>query len=672
MNLNQLFVDFSPEEIQQIDALPRAEKMEQLALLKNLPTKEALIETASLTELPLLENFSLIENPSDQLPVRLIHEYRCIPIQIELPEASNDSDSDTETLSSEFETDIENPEASTAPDLVNADDWLTESDGEDGDSYSDFQTESVTGIALSAHDEKSDPIESFPFEDDLTPDLDAMEALGDEEVPAEPMLESISESETVEYIPLVTLWPPDEQMSRWVFASSGKMPKWYLADPEKINETITEHFGVGADSLDESTLVDEELEEAAVEDEDAAIIRFVNEVILKAVSDRATDIHFEPNRDSLQIRYRIDGELIPIRVPDNLIRFQGAIISRLKIMAKLNISEKRRPQDGRITFSAADSELDIRISTFPTLYGESVSLRLLNQKSKPLTMKELGLASQEETQLERTLKSPHGIILVTGPTGSGKSTSLTAFIRMINKPERRIITVEDPVEYEVPGVNQTQVHPEIGLTFAQSLRAVLRQDPDVIMVGEIRDRETADIAIRASLTGHLVLSTLHTNDAPGALTRLIDMDIEPFLIASSVELIIAQRLVRKLCPKCARPAHHDKAYLESCFKLMQVVPETDQLDKKILAAHGCEHCRQIGYKGRIGIFESLAMSDEIHEHIVQRASARTIRQTAVSQGMRSLTQSGWQHVLNGTTTLEEVMRYAEIESDDSDSAQEQK
>ena len=392
----------------------------------------------------------------------------------------------------------------------------------------------------------------------------------------------------------------------------------------------------------------------------------MNEVILKAVSDRATDIHFEPNRDSLQIRYRIDGELIPIRVPDNLIRFQGAIISRLKIMAKLNISEKRRPQDGRITFSAAESELDIRISTFPTLYGESVSLRLLNQKSKPLTMKELGLADQEEVQLERTLKSPHGIILVTGPTGSGKSTSLTAFIRMINKPERRIITVEDPVEYEVPGVNQTQVHPEIGLTFAQSLRAVLRQDPDVIMVGEIRDRETADIAIRASLTGHLVLSTLHTNDAPGALTRLIDMDIEPFLIASSVELIIAQRLVRKLCPKCARPAHHDKAYLESCLNLMQVVPSTDNLDKKILTAHGCEHCRQIGYKGRIGIFESLAMSDEIHEHIVQRASARTIRQTAVAQGMRSLTQSGWEHVLNGTTTLEEVMRYADIESNESD------
>ena len=245
-----------------------------------------------------------------------------------------------------------------------------------------------------------------------------------------------------------------------------------------------------------------------MEDEDAAVIRFVNEVVQKAVSDRATDIHFEPHRDELQIRYRIDGELVSVRVPDNLIRFQGAIISRLKIMAKLNISEKRRPQDGRISFGAGDSELDIRISTFPTMYGESVSLRLLNQKSKPLSMRELGLANDEEKKLTHALSTPHGIILVTGPTGSGKSTSLTAFIRLINKPERRIITVEDPVEYEVPGVNQTQVHPEIGLTFAQSLRAVLRQDPDVIMVGEIRDRETADIAIRASLTGHLVMSTL--------------------------------------------------------------------------------------------------------------------------------------------------------------------
>jgi type II secretory ATPase GspE/PulE/Tfp pilus assembly ATPase PilB-like protein len=387
-------------------------------------------------------------------------------------------------------------------------------------------------------------------------------------------------------------------------------------------------------------------------------------VVHKAVIDRATDIHFEPLREELQIRYRIDGELVPVRVPDNLIQFQGAILSRLKIMAKLNISEKRRPQDGRISFGSGDNELDIRISTIPTMYGESVSLRLLSQKAKPLSMAELGLAPDEASKLTRALETPHGIILVTGPTGSGKSTSLTAYIRLINKPERRIITVEDPVEYEVPGVNQTQVQPDIGLTFASSLRSVLRQDPDVIMVGEIRDRETADIAIRASLTGHLVLSTLHTNDAPGALTRLIDMDIEPFLIASSVEMIVAQRLVRRLCPNCHQPADYDRQHLESCLTTMRIPLDEVRHGHLARKSVGCDRCRSLGYRGRIGIFEILRITDEIHEHIVKRDSARLIRQTAIQQGMQSLMQSGWGHVKTAQTTLEEVMRYAELESDE--------
>jgi type II secretory ATPase GspE/PulE/Tfp pilus assembly ATPase PilB-like protein len=355
---------------------------------------------------------------------------------------------------------------------------------------------------------------------------------------------------------------------------------------------------------------------------------------------------------------------VPIRVPDNQIRFQGAIISRLKIMAKLNISEKRRPQDGRISFGSGKSELDIRISTFPTMYGESVSLRLLNQKSAPLSMRELGLAEDEERKLEHALSTPHGIILVTGPTGSGKSTSLTAFIRLINRPERRIITVEDPVEYEVPGVNQTQVNPEIGLTFANSLRAVLRQDPDVIMVGEIRDRETADIAIRASLTGHLVLSTLHTNDAPGALTRLVDMDIEPFLIASSVEMIIAQRLVRRLCPNCSKSASYNERQITGFLATMRIDPAESAHSHLIKEAVGCERCRTLGFRGRVGLFEILRVTEEIHEHIVKRDSARLIRQTAVSQDMRTLMQSGWAHIKKGTTTIEEVMRFAELNSDE--------
>ena len=558
MNIDPIFSGLDEEQRSVISTLPRGDRLIELATLRNCSTREILFELADLAEIAVIKDIELIDNPTATLPLRMIHEYQCIPVR------------------------------------------------------------TVAGDT---------PIEKAP-------------------------------------IALATLWPPDDVMSRWVYAVSGRKVQWFMGDPEQITESITQNFGVGAGSLDESDLVTDVSEADEAEDEDAAVIRFVNEVVQKAVSDRATDIHFEPHRDELQIRYRIDGELVPVRVPDNLIRFQGAIISRLKIMAKLNISEKRRPQDGRISFGAGDSELDIRISTFPTMYGESVSLRLLNQKSKPLSMRELGLANDEEKKLTHALSSPHGIILVTGPTGSGKSTSLTAFIRLINKPERRIITVEDPVEYEVPGVNQTQVHPEIGLTFAQSLRAVLRQDPDVIMVGEIRDRETADIAIRASLTGHLVMSTLHTNDAPGALTRLVDMDIEPFLIASSVEMIIAQRLVRRLCPNCALPATYDERQITGSLNTMRIDPSEAQHGHLAKSAVGCERCRNLGFRGRIGVFEILRVTEEIHEHIVKRDSARLIRQTAVSQDMRTLMQSGWSHIKNGTTTFEEVMRFAELENEE--------
>ncbi|MGB0409665.1 MAG: GspE/PulE family protein [Opitutales bacterium] len=562
MALSDILKDLDDAQRREVEQLPRAERLGQIASLRQLPTRELLREVAEEAGLPVVETIELLDNPTATLPLRLIHEYQCVPVQ-------------------------------------------------NGQTSEEDAAETNTGP-----------------------------------------------------IPLVTLWPPDEKMDRWIYAVSGRDPEWHLGDPEQVVDTITEHFGVGAGSLDASDIVTDVAETVDDEDEDAAVIRFVNEVVSKAVGDRATDIHFEPHRDELQIRYRIDGELVSVRVPENLIRFQDAIISRLKIMAKLNISEKRRPQDGRIAFGSGSSELDIRISTFPTMYGESVSLRLLNQKSKPLSMRELGLAKEEERKLEHALATPHGIILVTGPTGSGKSTSLTAFIRLINRPERRIITVEDPVEYEVPGVNQTQVHPEIGLTFAQSLRAVLRQDPDVIMVGEIRDRETADIAIRASLTGHLVLSTLHTNDAPGALTRLVDMDIEPFLIASSVEMIIAQRLVRRLCPNCAKPAAYDERQLASFLATMRIDPAEARFGHLAREAVGCERCRSLGFRGRVGMFEILRVSDEIHEHIVKRDSARLIRRTAVSQDMRTLMQSGWEHIKAGTTTFEEVMRFAELESDE--------
>ncbi|MEM9025917.1 MAG: ATPase, T2SS/T4P/T4SS family, partial [Verrucomicrobiota bacterium] len=304
-----------------------------------------------------------------------------------------------------------------------------------------------------------------------------------------PLANGEAEDENNGPLKLITVWPPNAQMDKWIRATCGRAPKWYLGNPEVVSNTITQRFGIGSGSLDDSNLAedDSDLEDDG-EDQNAAIIRFVNEVIQRALTDRATDIHFEPLREALQIRYRIDGQLIPVRVPDNLVRFQSAIISRLKIMARLNISEKRRPQDGRINFVADRTELDIRISTFPTMYGESVSLRLLNVKSQPLSIRELGFLGEDEEKVTHSLDRPYGIILVTGPTGSGKSTSLTAFLRKINKPERRIITVEDPIEYEVPGINQTQIHSEIGLNFASALRHILRQDPDVIMVGEIRDR----------------------------------------------------------------------------------------------------------------------------------------------------------------------------------------
>ena len=462
-------------------------------------------------------------------------------------------------------------------------------------------------------------------------------------------------------ISIVTVWPPTNRMSRWVFAVSGKKPVWSLGSPENVVRAITENFGIGADSLDESDLDLEAEEDGAddLEDQNAAIIRFVNEVIQRAIVDRATDIHFEPHKETLQIRYRIDGQLVPIRVPDNLRSFQDAIISRIKIMSGINISEKRRPQGGRITFTQGQSDLDIRVSTLPTLYGESVSLRLLNEKSQPLSMPELGLLPRDEAMITSILEKPHGIVLVTGPTGSGKSTSLTAYIRKIHKPETRIMTVEDPIEYEVAGVNQTQVNAEIGFTFASVLREILRQDPDVIMVGEIRDSETADIAIRASLTGHLVLSTLHTNDAPGAITRLIDMEIEPFLIASSIEMVIAQRLVRRLCNACSSPAGMEEGQFLANLALLGVSADESVNSAKVLRSVGCQQCQNLGYRGRVGIFEIMPMSDGIHSLVIKNAAAPDIRRVAIEEGMRSLQLSGWEQIKRGLTTFDEVIRYSD-------------
>jgi len=461
-----------------------------------------------------------------------------------------------------------------------------------------------------------------------------------------------------ESLVLATSWLPNRDMDDWIFATSGKEVSWRLASPEKITKFITANLGVGAESLDESMdlMADASAAEEDEEDENAAIIRFVNQVVSQAIEDGATDIHFEPQEETLRIRYRIDGLLVSVPVPENLRRFQDAITSRLKIMAKLNISERRLPQDGRINYKMGGNTLDIRLSTISTMYGESVSLRLLNKKSEPLSLEQLGLPEEDQEKVDSVLALPHGIILVTGPTGSGKSTSLNAFIRQINSTDQRIITIEDPIEYEVPGVNQIQVRPEIGFDFADALRHVLRQDPNIIMIGEIRDKDTADIAIRASLTGHLVFSTIHTNDAPGAVTRLVDMGIEPFLIASSIEMVIAQRLVRRICDDCKRMVPIDPVSLRNSLAALDIDPEEINGVTHLPEAVGCENCRQLGYRGRLGLFEILRVDEHYHDLIVRRESARAIRKLGLEQGMRTLEQSGWMQVKRGLTSLEEVIR----------------
>jgi type II secretion system protein E len=443
----------------------------------------------------------------------------------------------------------------------------------------------------------------------------------------------------------------------------AQMPvKFGLAPKPEIEKALKKYYGVGAETLDEmgeGEPMDLELandKEITEGDQEASVIKFVNQIIWEAFKDRATDIHFEPQEDELRIRNRIDGILHQIPLPPQLKRFQAAIISRIKVMSGMNISEKRLPQDGRINVRIKGEEIDIRVSTVPTVYGESVSLRLLTRGKIFLSLDKLGFSKLEEDAIRDIIIKPHGIFLVTGPTGSGKSTSLYAFLSAINSVSKRIITIEEPVEYELKGVNQIAVRSDIGLTFAMGLRHILRQDPNVVMVGEIRDSETADIAIRASLTGHLVFSTLHTNDAPSAFTRLTDMGIEPFLIASSVEAVQAQRLVRTICSHCKTEQKVDHDYLRRVG-----FPEADIETAKIWHGAGCEHCRQQGYQGRKGIYELLLVTEALRPLIMNRANATTIAQRAIEAGMRTLRTDGWNKVKAGTTTVEEVLRVTQME-----------
>lgn len=437
-----------------------------------------------------------------------------------------------------------------------------------------------------------------------------------------------------------------------------------LAGEKDILESIRRYYGVGADTLEQ--IVSEKSSEIALsakaektEDletmaEDASIIKFVNQLMTQALLERASDIHLEPFENELRVRMRVDGIMYETPIPPTIKYFHQAIVSRVKIMSNLNIAERRLPQDGRMKVRLQDSELDLRVSIIPTSFGESVHVRVLSSVFF-LELEKLGFADDDLVKIKQVIRKPHGIIFVTGPTGAGKSTTLYASLAQINSTSIKIITVEDPVEYQLRGIMQIQVAPKIGLTFAAGLRSILRHDPDVIMVGEVRDYETAEVAIRASLTGHLVLSTLHTNDAAGAVTRLLDMGVEPFLVSSSLECLIAQRLVRLICPHCKAAVKATKEVLKN-FN-----PFGDSDTVEVFKGKGCSACKFSGYRGRTGIYEVIVMNNTLREMVIQKASSQQIKKKAVECGLRTLRQDGWDKILKGITTIEEVMRVTQLE-----------
>jgi general secretion pathway protein E len=466
----------------------------------------------------------------------------------------------------------------------------------------------------------------------------------------------------------IALYDPFDVLARHILASSLHQRIHYaMSTRSQIDQALRQGYGVGAETF-EAILEGRSEEEMGLDmkqetnvldldDSEASVVKFVNQILREALEQRATDIHIEPLEDDLQIRYRIDGVLHDVPVPPNIKVLQASVISRLKIMAHLDIAERRLPQDGRINLELDNQPIDVRVATIPSVAGESVSLRLLGQEK--FTFDRLGLDKQAQEPIRHLLAMPNGIVLLTGPTGCGKSTSLYTFLSSLNTKERRIVTVEDPVEYKLSGVIQIAVKPEINLTFANGLRSILRGDPNVIMVGEMRDRETAEIAIRGALTGHLVFSTLHTNDAIGGITRLVDMGIERFLVANAVRAFIAQRLVRVLCSHCKRPARHNESYLKQIgFPL--------EHSSKLLTVAGCEHCRQTGFEGRAAIFEICLVSPRLQDMITLGRPESALRATAMDEGMIPLRQYGWSRVVAGDTTVEEVLRVttADIETVD--------
>lgn len=445
---------------------------------------------------------------------------------------------------------------------------------------------------------------------------------------------------------------------------SGKTLEVYLSSEKDIIEAIDQYF---SSSVQMTTIMEgmrEEEDFSAMDLEmpedvhhlrdmafEAPIVKLVNMLITRAVENRASDIHIEPFENNVKVRYRIDGALNELEPLPK--RIQAAVISRIKIMSRLNIAERRLPQDGRIKLRVSGRDIDLRISSMPTIYGESIVMRILDRTSSLIILEYLGFPDETIRKYRKLINVPYGMLLVTGPTGSGKTTTLYASLSQINSPDKKIITIEDPIEYQIDGINQIHVKPKIGLTFANGLRHIVRQDPDIIMVGEIRDIETADIAIQSALTGHLVFSTLHTNDAPGAVTRLLDMGIESFLVSSSLIGVLAQRLVRVICKSCKEPFTPPQEVIDSV--------EANLANIKTYHGTGCPECRYSGYRGRTGIFELMLITEEIRQLVLEKASANMIRQTAMTQGMQVLRECGWQKVNEGVTSIEEVLRVTQEE-----------
>jgi general secretion pathway protein E/type IV pilus assembly protein PilB len=441
-----------------------------------------------------------------------------------------------------------------------------------------------------------------------------------------------------------------------------------LATSEEISRVIKQYFGVGGHTvetmlgeqaaasggLEVLSGIDPDNADLIEQAQEATVVKLVNEILLEAIRDRASDVHIEPYENDLKIRYRIDGVLHTTNVPPEIRRFHAAIVSRIKILSNLNIAEKRLPQDGGFKIRAQNRDIDLRVSIIPTAFGGAVVMRILDKQSVLLSLDQLGLIDEALAGVQRLISQPYGIILVTGPTGSGKTTTLYGALNSIRSDEIKILTVEDPIEYYLDGIQQVQIKPHIGLTFASGLRSFLRHDPDVILVGEIRDLETAEVAINASLTGHLVFSTLHTNDAVTSTTRLLDMGVEPFLVSSSISGVLAQRLVRRICKHCVEEYAPDAKDLPGDFKLHK--------GQRIFKGRGCRDCRNTGYRGRLGIFELLLITDELREMIVQRKSATDMLTIARKQGLKLMREDGWSKVLKGMTTVEEVVRVTKIDA----------